>query len=80
MNKFIVLNVCIRWRSQVILNVDDVILSSRIAPNSLNNNNTVYAFDPLIIPFLSHTEKETRNIACGWPRFVKSLDNRTQHR
>ena len=54
-NKFIVLNVCTRWCCQVILIVDDVISSSKIAPNSLNNNNTVYAFDPLIVPFLSHT-------------------------
>ena len=38
-NKFIVLNVCTRWRCQVILIVDDVISSSRIAPNSLNHNN-----------------------------------------
>ena len=43
------------WRCQVILIVDDVKLSSIIALHSVNNNNTVYAFDPLIMPFLSHT-------------------------
>ena len=45
---FIVLNVCTRWHCQVILMVDDVILSSINALHSGNNNNTVYAFDPLI--------------------------------
>ena len=54
MNKFIVLNVCTRWRCQVILIVYDVILSSIIALHSVNNNNMVYAFDPIIMPFLSH--------------------------
>ena len=44
-----------RWRCPVILIVDDVILSSSIAPNSINNNSTVYAFDPLIMHFFSHT-------------------------
>ena len=48
------MNVCTRWRCQVILIVDDVILSSIIALHSGNNNNTVYAFDSLIMPFLSH--------------------------
>ena len=55
MNKFIVLNVCARWRCQVILIVGDVILSSIIALHSVNKNYTVYAFDPFIMPFLSHT-------------------------
>ena len=53
-NQFVVLNVCTRWRCQVIMIVYDVILSSIIALHSVNNNNMVYAFDPLIMPFLSH--------------------------
>ena len=45
----------LRWRCKVILIVDDVILSSSIAPNSINNNSTVYAFVKLIMHFFSHT-------------------------
>ena len=48
-----VLNVFTRWRCQVILIVYDVILSSIIALHSVNNNNIVYAFDQLNMPFLS---------------------------